>query len=473
MSQAAHAPAHTRAPGRRQWAALALLCLAQFMLILDITAVNVALPAIGTGLHLGREGLTWTLTAYTLCFGSLMILGGRLADALSARRVMLIGLALFIAASAATGLAQNDAMLLAGRVGQGIGAALLSPAALALVTALFQGPARGRALGIWAGLAGAGSALGNVLGGALTAGPGWRWIFYINLPVGTFVLATLPALVGATPRRAAAGLDAPGALLATGGTGALIYGLVKAGDSGWESAAALVPLAVALMAYAVFAVTERQAADPLLDVRMFTRRPVLTGAFLMLAGTGLLFGFYFLASIYLQHIRGWTALGTGMLFLPMAVGAAVGAPLGSHLIGVMGTRGVAVSGLGLAAAGSVLLTRLNASASPWQVLLPGLVVGAIGTGAVFVAATSTALANVAEHEAGLASAVVNTFHEAGGGIGVAVASTVAAAGITGGAISGFTHAFTVWAVIAVAAALVATVLVPPGKARAAGGMHGH
>jgi EmrB/QacA subfamily drug resistance transporter len=476
MSATIDAPARTRAPGalgRRRWAALALLCLAQFMLILDITAVNVALPGIGAGLHLGREALTWTVTAYTLCFGSLMILGGRLADAFGARRMMLTGLVVFIAASAATGLASNAVTLLAGRVGQGIGAALLSPAALALVTTLFQGAERGRALGIWAGLAGAGSALGNVLGGALTAGPGWRWIFYINLPVGILVLATLPTLVATSPRRSGTGLDAAGALLVTGGTGALIYGLVKAGDSGWGSAATLVPLAVAAAAYAMFAVVERRAGSPLLDVRMFTRRPVLTGAFLMLAGTGLLFGFFFLGSIYLQHVRGWSALATGLLFLPMAAGAAFGAHLGGHLAGTIGARRVAVAALALAAIGSALLTRVDTTSSPWLVLLPGLVIGAAGIGATFVTATSTALANVPEREAGLASAVVNTFHEVGGGIGVAVLSTVAVAGIAGGAIGGFTHAFTIAAVIAAAAALGAAFLVPPGKARVPDGMPRH
>jgi EmrB/QacA subfamily drug resistance transporter len=473
MSQTIYAPAHTQTPGRRRWAALALLCLAQFMLILDITAVNVALPSIGAGLHLGREGLTWTVTAYTLCFGSLMILGGRLADALGARRVMLAGLVLFTAASAATGLAPDVVTLLGGRVGQGVGAALLSPSALAILTTLFQGPERGKALGIWAGLAGAGSALGNVLGGALTAGPGWRWIFYINLPVGILVLATLPTLVAVSPRRAATGLDVAGAVLVTSGTGALIYGLVKAGDSGWGSAEALVPLAAAAVLYAVFAVTEGRTGTPLLDVRMFTRRQVLTAALLMLAGTGLLFGFFFLGSVYLQQVRGWSALGTGLLFLPMAVGTAAGAHLGSHLAGVIGTRRVAVSALALAAIGSALLTRLHGTASPWLELLPGLVIGGIGIGAVFVTATSTALASVTEHEAGLASSVVNTFHEVGAGIGVAVLSTVAVAGITRGAVSGFTHAFTVSAVIAAAAALTAVFLVPAGKARPGGGMHGH
>jgi EmrB/QacA subfamily drug resistance transporter len=460
------------APDRRRWAALTLLCLAQFMLILDITAVNVALPAMGRDLLLSREALTWAITAYTLCFGGLMILGGRLADALGARRMMLAGLMVFVAASAATGLAGNTAMLIGGRIGQGVGAALLSPAALAIVTILFHGAEHAKALGVWAALAGAGSALGNLLGGALTAGPGWRWIFYINLPVGIVVLATLPALVPAQPGRPAR-LDVAGALLVTGGTGALIYGLVKAGDSGWGSAAALLPLAAAAALYGLLAVAERRSSSPLLDVRMLTHRPVLTGAFLMLVATGLLFGYFFLGSIYLQHVRGYSALATGLLFLPMAVATAAGAHLASRLGGVIGTRRVAVTALALVAAGSALLTQISATTSPWATLLPGLVTGALGIGAIFVTATSTALADVPPHQAGLASAVISTFHEVGGGIGIAVLSTIAATGITHGTISGFTHAFTLSALTALLAAAGSAFLIPPGKTQPATGMHGH
>jgi EmrB/QacA subfamily drug resistance transporter len=473
MSQTAtQAPPATEAAGRRRWMALVLLCLAQFMLILDITAVNVALPGIGSTFHLGRDGLTWTVTAYTLCFGSLMILGGRLADALGPRRTVLGGLAIFAAASAATGLAGNEAMLIGGRVAQGAGAAILSPSALALVTVLFQGAERGKALGAWAGLAGAGSALGNVIGGALTAGPGWRWIFYVNLPVAVIVLAALPAIVAARPGKPAR-VDVPGALLVTAGTAALIYGMVKAGDSGWGSAPSLVSFGVAAAAYALFAVVERRASAPLLEVRMFTRRPVLAGAFLMLTATGLLFGFFFLGSIYLQSVRGWSALSAGLLFLPMAAGAAAGAHLGGHLAGTIGPRKVAAAALALVAIGSVLLAQLDPRTSPWLGLLPGLVIGATGIGATFVTATSSALANVPEHEAGLASAVISTFHEVGGAVGVALLSTVATVGIVAGTTGSFGRAFTISAAIAGAAALVALVLVPRGRAELPEGMPRH
>jgi EmrB/QacA subfamily drug resistance transporter len=461
-----------QASDRTRWAALALLCLAQFMLILDITAVNVALPSMATDLALSREALTWVVTSYTVSFGGLMILGGRLADGVGARRMMLTGLVVFVAASAATGLAHNTATLLGGRIGQGVGAALLSPAALAIVTSVFRGTDRAKALAVWGGLAGAGSALGNVLGGVLTAGPGWRWIFYVNLPVGMLVLVTLPALVAARPA-APARLDVPGAVLVTGGTGALIYGLATAGSAGWESASTLVPLAVAAGLYALFALIERQSARPLLDVRMFARRPVVIGAFLMLTGTGLLFGYFFLGSIYLQHLRGYSALTTGLLFLPMAVAAGVGAQLAGRLTPALGTRTLAVAALALVAAGSGLLTQLSATGSPWITLLPGLVVGALGVGAIFVTATSTALANVPDREAGLASGVINTCHEVGGGIGIAILSTIAAAGITRDVIGGFTRAFTLAALVAILAALTSVFLIPASKAQSPDDGGGH
>jgi MFS family permease len=268
-------------------------------------------------------------------------------------------------------------------------------------------------------------------------------------------------------------LDVPGALLVTAGTGTLIYGLVKAGDSGWGSATAVVPLAAAAALYAVFAAAERRISAPLLDVRMFARRPVLIGAFLMLVGTGLLFGYFFLGSIYLQHLRGYSALTTGLLFLPMAVAAGAGAHLAGHLAAKAGTRRIAVTALVLVAAGSALLTQISATTSPWVTLLPGLVIGALGIGAIFVTATSTALANVPQQEAGLASGVINTFHEVGGGIGIAALSTIAGTGITHGAITGFGDAFTFSTITALLAAIAALFLIPPGKAQPTGGIHGH
>ncbi|MEV6011058.1 MFS transporter [Streptomyces sp. NPDC051976] len=468
-----HAPPHDRPVAhRRRWTVLGLLCLAQFMLVLDVTVVNVALPDIAVDLGLGRATLTWVVTSYTLCFGGLMLLGGRLADVLGARRTLLAGLALFTAASLAAGLAGAAPTLLGARVAQGVGAALLSPSALSLVTTTFDGEERAKAFGVWAGIGGAGSAVGVLLGGALTSGPGWNWIFYVNVPVGAALLAVLPALVPARAPRPAR-VDLPGALLVTGGTAALIYGLVEAGDAGWGSMPTLLALTGAAVLYAAFAVVERTSRAPLMDLTMLTRRPVVAGAFLMLVATALLISAFFLASVYLQHVRGYSALRTGVAFLPVAVATAFGARFAGHLVGVLGARTTAVAGMAVAAAGIAPLTRLSAGTGVYTVVVPGLAVAALGVGAVFVTAVTTALAMVGHDEAGLASGVVNTFHEVGGSVGVAVASTVAATGIEHATPGGFARAFTVAAVAAALAALGAAALVPPGKPRMTGGGHFH
>ncbi|GAA2508437.1 MFS transporter [Streptomyces thermolineatus] len=477
MPSAAPAPErrldHGHPPAdRRRRAALALLCLAQFMLVLDVTVVNVALPDMAAGLRLDREETTWAVTAYTLPFGGLMLLGGRLADALGARRTLLAGLALFTAASLATGLAADAPALLGGRVAQGVGAALVSPAALSLVTTTFRGAERTKALGVWAAVGGTGSAAGVLLGGALVDGPGWPWVFHVNVPVGLLVLAVLPVLVPAgTPRPAR--LDLPGALLVTAGTAALVHGLVEAGDTGWAGRSTLLSLAGALVAYACFAVVERRSRTPLMDLRMLTRRPVLAGAFLMLVATALLISFFFLGSAYLQHLRGFTPLATGVAFLPVAAATGIGAHLGSRLVGRIGGRATAAGGMAVAAAGTVPPAALPEGGSVYAVVLPGLVVAALGLGAVFVTATATALAAAGHGEAGLASGVVNTFHEVGGSVGVAVVSTVAAAGFERGSAAGFADAFAVCAAAAAVAAVAAPGIVPPGRPQYSGGPHAH
>ncbi|MFZ4155590.1 MFS transporter [Streptomyces pseudogriseolus] len=468
-----HAPVHTGpSVDTRRWAALALICVAQFMLILDVTVVNVALPDMAADLSLSREALTWVVTSYTLCFGGLMLLGGRLADVLGARRTLLIGLALFTAASLACGLADGPTLLLGGRIAQGIGAALLSPAALSIVTTTFHGQERNKALGVWAALGGTGAAAGVLVGGALTGGPGWQWIFFVNVPVGLVVLAALPAVVAARAPQPSR-LDVPGALLVTTGTGALIYGLVEAGNSGWVSLPTLLSLAGAVGIYGTFAVVERASRAPLMDLGMFTRRPVLAGAFLMLVATALLISYFFLGSLYLQHVRDFSPLRTGLVFLPVALATGIGAHTGSRLVGVVGSRTVAVVGLAVAAAGTVPLTRLSDTGSVYASLLPGLVAASLGVGAVFVTATTTALAMIEHREAGLASGVVNTFHEVGGSIGVAVVSTVAASGFRQGTVGGFTDAFTLCTVAAAVGAALALVLVPQGKPRMTGAPHVH
>jgi EmrB/QacA subfamily drug resistance transporter len=476
-----HVPTHevlSHAPARpRRWSALVLLCLAQFMLILDVTVVNVALPSMGADLHLGRQALTWVVTGYALAFGGLMLLGGRLADVFGARRTLLAGLALFTVSSLLTGLATDAVTVLAGRVLQGVGAALLSPAALSIVTTSFQGQERNKALGAWAAIGGSGSAAGVLLGGLLTAGPGWQWAFLVNVPIGLAVGALIPAVVPAVPAgdRAGRRVDLPGAVSVTAGTALLIYALVHAGDAGWASFATLATLAAAIISYGVFAAVERATASPLMRVDLLARRPVLAGGFLMLVASGLLIAFFFLASLYLQHGRGFTALRTGLVFLPVAVAVTGGAHLGGQLVGRLGARPVAAGGLLLTGAGAGLLARLSADGSPYAMLMPGLLVAAFGIGPAVVAATTTALASVTAHESGLASGLVNTFHELGGAVGVAAASTIAAGSIAAGApvVGGFAHAFAAAAAAAAVAGLVSLILVPAGKPAHLAGPHVH
>src|SRR5215469_11405329 len=267
---------------RPRWVALSLLASAQLMLVLDVTVVNVALPDIGAALHLQRGELPWVMTAYTLVFGGLMLLGGRVADLFGARRMALTGLAVFTASSLLCALSRDATMLLAGRSLQGLGAALMSPAALATVMTLFPGPGRGKALGVWSGLAGLGSALGVILGGVLTSEAGWRWVFAINVPIGVALLVAIPLVTPVWQAAGAAerGLDIPGAVLVTAGTAAAIYGLINAGSHGWAAMSTVLPLALAVAVWAAFAKFETRVCRPLLKVGLLGQRRVLAGSFL-------------------------------------------------------------------------------------------------------------------------------------------------------------------------------------------------
>ncbi len=458
----------------RRWKALAVVALAQFMLILDLTVVNVALPDLGADLGLSRTAFTWTVSAYGLAFGGLLLLGGRLADIFGTRPIILTGLVIFTLASLATGLAQNETVLLGGRVGQGVGAALLSPAALATITSIFHGVERNKALSIWASLGGVGFTAGVLIGGILTAGPGWRWVFFINVPVGIVLLATIPAVVPPRHPDRAARLDVLGAVTVTAATGSFIYGMINAGDAGWADLGTLLPIAAAIVLYGVFVVVERTVRTPLMRLNLLSRRPIATGAFLMLVAAGVLIAGLFLGSQYLQHLRGLSALETGLFFLPAALALMIGAIAAGRLVGTIGTRPVAVVALALVAIGNGLLIGLSADGNVYAEALPGVTVFALGGGPLFVCATTSALGRISLHEAGLVSGIVNTFNQLGAAICVAVASTVAAAGLTSTpSIDGFTDAFTVFTVVAAVAAVLSLRLVPSGKPQMTGAPHAH
>ena len=447
-------------PDPRRWRLLGLLAVAQFMLILDVTVVAIALPNIETDLGLQRETLTWVVSAYTLMFGGLMLLGGRAADLFGSRRVVLTGLFVFTLASLATGLANGPELLLAGRVAQGIGAAMLSPAALSVVTKTFDGEERNKALGIWSAMGGGGSAIGVLLGGLLTAGPGWQWVFYLNVPIGVIVFAVLLRMLPADRPAASTGrLDVPGALLVTAGTGTAIYALINAGDRGWLSAATLGTLAGAIVLYGVFAWVQRSVRSPLMDLRIFTRRPVVAGIFMILVATALMIATFFLGSFYLQHFQQYGALRTGLLFLPVALAAIVGAQVAGTLVGHVGARMVALAGFAISAVGMAVPAIWSGAA----VIVTGMTVSTVGLGAAFVAASTTTFAQIDHREAGLASGLLSTFHEFGASVGVAVVSSVAAASLAGTVSTGFTRGFTFAAITAAVAGVLALVVVPTFK----------
>ncbi|MEV0226475.1 MFS transporter [Streptomyces sp. NPDC050704] len=452
-----HAP---DAPHPLRWPVLGLLGLAQLMLILDITVVAIALPHMGAELDLSRAALTWVVSGYALTFGSLMLLGGRAADLFGAKRVVLAGLAVFTAASLAAGFATGAPLLLGARIAQGAGAAMLSPAALSVVVRLFDGDERNRALGIWSALSGGGAALGVLLGGLITAGPGWAWVFFVNVPVGLVVLVLLARLVPRLPRVATGSLDVPGAVLVAVATGALIYALIRAGDHGWLDAVTVVLVTASAVAYAAFAAWQRRATAPLMDLRLLGRRPVVAGTFVIAVTTALMVGAFFLGSFYLQNHQGHGALMTGVLFLPVALLTMAAATAAGRVIGRLGARLLAVLALAVAAAGFLVPVLWSGTAA----MVTGVSIAAAGLGALFVVAAATALSSVAPHEAGVASGIVSTFHEFGASVGAAAVSSAAAASIavrTGAqAASGFDDAFLVATGVAALSAVIALWLIP-------------
>jgi EmrB/QacA subfamily drug resistance transporter len=460
--------------GLRRWWPLALLGAAQFMLIIDVTVVNVALPSIGRDLGLERSALTWVAIAYTLFFGSLLLLGGRLADSFGRRRIFLAGLVLFTVASAASGLASDGNALIISRALQGIGAALMSPAALSLITTTFQGPDRTRALGVWAALGGSGAAFGVVLGGLLAGGPGWQWIFFLNVPIGIAVaLGVRRSIRALAPDRGSAGIDLPGVLLIVPSVAFALYAFVGAGDAGWTSPATLVPLALSAALLAAFVRREQTAAEPLVRLGLLADRALSGGLVLIVSASALLAGSFFLVSLYLQRIVGQSPFEAGLLFLPVALALIVGAQVGSRIVAHAGGRFAMVAGLAFGASGMLLLSGVPVRGDVVVAVLPGFVLAGIGIGAALVAAMTTAFANIADGDAGLASGLVNTSHEVGFAVGVSILSTIAAASLAGGGVDGFAAAFRAAAGFGIAAIVAAVLLLPADRPRVAGRAFAH
>jgi EmrB/QacA subfamily drug resistance transporter len=448
--------------------ALVLLCAAQFMVILDITVVNVALPSIQADLGIATKDLQWVVTAYTLAFGGLLLLGGRAADLAGRRRIFLAGLGIFSAASLGAALASTGETLLAARVAQGVGAAMLSPAALSMVTILFaDGRERRRALAAWAAVAASGGAFGVLAGGALTETFGWQAIFLINVPVGTAVwfaaLRVLPAAAPEANRR----LDVAGALLASGSFVALTYGLVEAPGAGWGSGQTLGLLATAAAGLGAFVIVELRVREPLVALAVFRRRTTATALVLMIAGMGTVLSAFFFTSLYLQDILGHSALRTGLEFLPGAVLLVLAAHAGGQLVSRLGAKPVLATGMGLGGLGALLLSGVPADGAYLSDVLPGLLVLDLGIGLAASGIFITAMSGVGDDEAGMVSGLTTTAHELGIALVLPVLSTVAAsrygaevaaAPADPGLVAlGFGDAFRAAAAIAFAAALLALV----------------
>jgi EmrB/QacA subfamily drug resistance transporter len=455
---------HPDAADRRPWTILLLLSAAQFMVILDVTVVNVALPSIGTDLGFAAGDLQWVVTAYVLFTGGFLLLGGRMADLLGRRPVFLAGLLLFTGASLASGLATTPEALIAARAAQGLGAAMLSPAALSIVTTTYTGAQRTAALSAWGAIGAGGAAAGVLFGGMLTSWLSWEWVFFINVPVGVVTAALAIRLVPAARTRAGSlrELDLPGAFAVVTGLVVLVYAIEGTGTHGWGSARTLGLLALAGVLLAAFTALERGAARALVPPATWRVRSLTASAAVMFGATGLLVGAFFLNSLFLQNVLGASALETGLAFLPLVVVIGVAAHAGPHLLTRLGARVVAVVGLTLVAAGELLLGGAPVDASYLPDLLPGFLLLGFGIGLTFVAISVTAMADVGDERAGLASGLMTTAHEIGAAFGVAIFSAIAlGAGATGAAfVDGHAEGSLAGGLIAAALALFALVAVP-------------
>jgi EmrB/QacA subfamily drug resistance transporter len=455
----------------RRWLALALLAAAQFVVILDAAIVNVALPSIGRALHFSQDDLSWVVNAYTLTFGGFLLLGGRLADLLGRRRMFIVGLIVFAFASLAGGLAQSEAWLVSARAVQGLGAALVSPAALSLVTNTFaEGAERNRALGVWGAVTGAGGAAGVLAGGMLTQWAGWEWVLFVNVPIGLLAAAIAPRLLSESRNEGERHVDIAGAVTITAGLSTLVYALVDANQAGWASTQTIGLVALATALIAGFVAIELRTRAPLVPFPGIFRIRTISGinATALLIAMAL-FSMFFFVSLYMQQVLGYDALKAGISYLPLAVGIIISAGLASGLVTRFGFKPVLIVGLLLTAAGLAWFSQVSPHGSyVADILFPSLL-AALGLGFAFVPMTVAAVAGVEPHEAGLASGLINTSQQVGGALGLAILATVANSR-TDNALAahhalpvaltdGFRAAFTVGAMFALAGALLAALLI--------------
>jgi EmrB/QacA subfamily drug resistance transporter len=430
------------------WVVLVIICLAQFMVVLDATIVNVALPHIQTSLGFKNEAsLQWVINAYTLVFAGFLLLGGRAGDLLGRKRLFLVGLVVFTAASLLDGISTSSGELIGFRALQGLGAALISPAALSIISTTFaEGKERARALGVWAAIAIGGSAVGLVLGGALTQSFSWRWIFFVNVPVGILTFLAATRLVPESKdEHVHKGYDLAGAVTVTGGLMALVYGLVNSASHGWGSTTTIVSFIGAVVLLSAFVVIEQRSAEPLVRLSIFRVRSLLTANVSMFLAFSGMFAMFFFNSLYIQKILGFGPLKAGVSFLPFTAGVMLSAGLASGLAPRIGVRPVAAVGMVLTVIGMVLFARMPVDGSYATDVLPGMIVGSLGMGAIFMPLTLVATTGLEDEDQGLASGLFNTSQQVGGALGLAILTTIAtshtSAGTAAAQVRGFHWAF--------------------------------
>jgi EmrB/QacA subfamily drug resistance transporter len=452
--------------------ALLLLAMTQLVVVIDAAIINVALPSIGRALHITEGDLSWVVNAYTLTFGGFLLLGGRLADYLGRRRIFMIGMIIFSVASLVGGLAQGPVWLNVARATQGIGAALASPAALSIVTTTFaEGAERNRALGVWGAVAGVGGAVGVLLGGILTQWAGWRWVLFVNVPIGLFIVWQAPRRLNESrvEEQDERGLDIAGAVTVTGGLAMLVYALVEATNSSWTSASTVVGLALAVALLAAFVVIELRARKPLVPFSIFRIRTLLGSNIVGLLIGMSLFSMFFIITLYLQQVIGDSALRAGLSYLPLAIAIVVSAGVSSQLVTRLGFKPVLITGMLLVTAALAWFSQVSATGDyVGDVLGPSLLAG-VGLGASFVPVTIGAMTGTRPDEAGLASGLINTSQQIGGALGLAILASVANTATKHATASGsapaealthgFAYAFAGGAIFAFVGAILASLLI--------------
>ena len=457
--------------------ALLLLAMTQFVIVIDASIVNVALPSIGAHLHFSRDDLSWVVNAYTLTFGGFLLLGGRMADLLGRRRMFMLGLVVFSLASFAGGIAQSEAWLIAARAVQGLGAAIVSPAALSIITTTFaEGAERNRALGIWGAVAGAGGAAGVLLGGILTSGLSWRWVLFVNVPIGITAAALAPGtLAESRSDDAERTFDFPGAVTVTAGLALLVYAVVDAVNVGWGSTSTVLRLAGAAVLLVSFVIIEQRQRNPLMPFTIFRLR-TLRGANIVGLLIGMsLFSMFFFISLYLQNVLGYSPIKTGLAYLPLAVGIILSAGAASQLVTKVGFKLPLIAGMLLIAGGLLWFGQVSPGGRYVADVLGPSLMAAVGLGLSFVPVTIAAVTGTRPDEAGLASGLINTSQQVGGALGLAILATVANsrtqsllhAGVhpSVALTKGFDRAFLFGAGFAVAGAILASLLISSRDSR--------